>query len=269
MGLVVDVVGFYADSSGTAGSRFHGLAPSRAFDTRDGTGGVPIAPLGPHGILKFAVPGMAGIPASGVTAVVMNVTVTDPTAASFVTVYPDDVVQPVASNLNFVPGQTVPNLVVVRIPASGVIDFYNHAGTTDVLADIVGYYDADKTTEAGRFVGVVPTRLVDTRDTRSPFGPGEIRRGGLSNSGAESAVLNVTATEPTTPGYLTVFPADNCIPPLASNLNFVAGETVPNLVIVQLSKQVGCATITGAAGIYNFLGYTHVIVDLFGYFTAP
>jgi hypothetical protein len=42
-------------------------------------------------------------------------------------------------------------------------------------------------------------------------------------------VLNVTATEPSSPGYLTVFPDDACDVPLASNLNFVPGETVPNL----------------------------------------
>ena len=51
----------------------------------------------------------------------MNVTVTDPTWDGYVTVYPGDVAdRPTASNLNFVAGQTVPNLVTVKVPASGV-----------------------------------------------------------------------------------------------------------------------------------------------------
>jgi hypothetical protein len=35
----------------------------------------------------------------------------------------------------------VPNLVVVRLGSNGVVDIYNAAGTTDVIADVVGYYN--------------------------------------------------------------------------------------------------------------------------------
>ncbi len=268
VGLVVDLMGYYSSSTGTAGSRHHGVSPARLFDTRDGLGGIPASPIAPDTSLRVQVTNRGGVPASGVTAVVMNVTVTDPTDASYVTVYPDDVARPIASNLNFVAGQTVPNLVTVRVAASGVLDFYNHTGTTQLIADVVGYYDDDRSTNAGRFVPVDPVRLLDTRDANRPFGPGEIRHGGVPNAGASAAVLNVTATEPTAPGYLTLFPADACDPPLASNLNFVTGQTVPNLVIVRVSAQPACGAGTGEVGIYNFTGNTHVVVDLFGYFTS-
>ena len=174
-----------------------------------------MAKRGPASTLHFTVTGTGGVPATGVTAVVLNVTATEPTTASFLTVYPDDVSRPVASNLNVVPGQTVPNLVVVRVPASGVIDFYNNAGSTHLLADVVGYYDGDKTTDAGRLIAGSPLRLVDTR-LQSPFpAPGKIPGGGSllvdfstsPNLAAIGAfVLNVTVTEPTAPGHLIVYP---------------------------------------------------------------
>ena len=272
--VIFDVVGFYADGSGPAGSRFHPINPFRYFDTRDGTGGVAATPIGPDGVVKFNVLGKGGVPVSGVTGVVMNVTVTNPTLPSFLTVYPDDVTaRPLASNLNYAAGQTVPNLVVVRVPANGIVDFYNLAGAVNVLADVVGYYDATKTTEAGRFIPVTPARSIDTRVTGEPLGPNELGSlvmagfDGVPPTGAGAVVINATVTGPTAPSFLTVFPDDLCDIPLASNLNFVGGQTVPNLVIVRLSAMRDCAVAPGALDFYNLAGTVHVIVDVFGYFT--
>ena len=164
--VIFDVVGYYADETGNVGSRYHTVTPSRFFDTRVGSGGVGAHPMAANGVIKFKVTGKGGVPASGVTAVVMNVTVTQPTSSGHVIVYPDDVARPTVSNLNFVPGLTAPNLVTVRVPASGVVDFYNFSnagGTIHLLADVVGYYDGDKATEAGRLITGVPGRIVDTR----------------------------------------------------------------------------------------------------------
>ena len=119
--------------------------------------------------MKFNVKGKDGVPASGVTGVVMNVTVTAPSTGGFLTVYPDDVSRPLASNLNFVAGQTVPNLVVMRVPVSGIVDFYNLDGNTHVLADVVGFYDGDTSTDAGRLIPLTPQRLLDTRFLGEPL----------------------------------------------------------------------------------------------------
>jgi len=272
--VIFDVVGFYADDSGPAGSRFHPTNPFRYFDTRDGTGGVAATPIGPDGVVKFNVLGKGEVPASGVTGVVMNVTVTNPTLPSFLTVYPDDVgARPVASNLNYTAGQSVPNLVVVRVPANGVVDFYNLAGSVDVLADVVGFYDGEITTEAGRFIPLAPARSLDTRASDEPLGPNEfgalVMAGfdGVPATGAGAVVINTTVTGPTAPSFLTVFPDDLCEIPLASNLNFVGSQTVPNLVVVRLSAMRDCAIASGAIDFYNLAGTVHVIVDVFGYFT--
>ena len=58
----------------------------------------------------------------------------------------------ITQNLNFIAGETIPNLVTVRVPDSGVVNLYNLTGHTDVVADVVGYYTAENTDNVGRFV---------------------------------------------------------------------------------------------------------------------
>jgi hypothetical protein len=86
------------------------------------------------------VTGEGGVPGSGVSAAVLNVTVTNTTAASYLTVWPDGTTQPLASDLNWVAGETVPNLVVVELGSDGAVDIYNYSGSTDVAVDVEGYY---------------------------------------------------------------------------------------------------------------------------------
>ncbi len=74
------------------------------------------------------------------TAVVLNVTVTNPTSAGYLTVWPDGNSRPLASDLNFERGQTRANLVVVKVGADGKVDLFNLAGSTDVVIDIVGWF---------------------------------------------------------------------------------------------------------------------------------
>ena len=119
---------------------FGSLAPSRLLDTRTGVGAAQAA-VGAHGIVHLQVTGRGGVPASGVSAVVLNVTVTAPSGAGFVTVYADGTALPGASNLNFVPGQTVPNLVIAPVGADGKVDLYNGSnGTVQLIADVDGYF---------------------------------------------------------------------------------------------------------------------------------
>jgi hypothetical protein len=133
-----------------------------------------------------------------------------------------------------------------------------------LLADVVGYYDGDKTTEAGRLAVELPDRLIDTR-VESPAPPPGCIAGGDSlvvqflNPYIDSVVLNVTVTQPTASGFLTAYPLPPPAP-LASTLNFVPGQTVPNLAIVKLGQ-------AGATGYYVNAGCTHVILDAFGFFT--
>jgi len=253
--VVVDFVGYYQPN---AGQKFTPSGPSRLLDTR------AAGSLAPAEVRSVQVAGKAGVPANA-GAVVLNLTVTEPTAPGYLTAYPHGGTTPKVSNLNFVPGQTVANQAIVPIGQDGKIDLYNFAGNTQVVADVFGYYSPDS---QAVFTPVSPVRLADTRysDFRLPLPGGGQLPVQVTGSfdvvpmDATAAVLNVTATETTAYGYLSVMPDGNSHPGTTSNLNFGPGQTVPNHVITPLGTN-------GKADIYNFAGNTHVIADLFGYFT--
>jgi len=118
---------------------FHTLTPARVFDTRTGSGGVTAAPIPANGEIDVTVGGTNGVPIDA-TGVVLNVTVVNGTAASFLTVWPTGEVRPTVSSLNWSGPAATPNAVTAGLGTAGRISIYNSAGTVDVLADVVGYY---------------------------------------------------------------------------------------------------------------------------------
>ena len=127
--LIADINGWYATGNG-----FVGVTPARVLNTRGASRVVGTTK-------ELQVTGVGAIPASGVGAVSLNVTVTDTTADDFggyVTVYPCGT-RPEASNLNFVSGQTIPNAVITPVSANGKVCFYVFGGA-HLIADINGYY---------------------------------------------------------------------------------------------------------------------------------
>ena len=134
--VLADVVGYYTASgapSVAGGGLFHAMAPNRFLDTRT-MGGT----LGAGGTKALQITGREGIPDDAV-GVVMNVTATNTSEAGYLTVFPVGAAQPTTSSLNFVPGQTVPNLVMSKL-GGGSVNIFNFAGSTDVVADVVGWY---------------------------------------------------------------------------------------------------------------------------------
>lgn len=269
---VVDLEGYYAPPSGGSAGGFVGLPPTRITDTRNGSG-QPNA--GSHitggATLAVQVVGAGGVPATA-EAVVLNATVTNTTGVSFLTAYPTGTTQPVASNLNWVAGKSIANRVVVPIGTGGKVSFFNRFGTTDLVLDVNGYI-TDPTTRGAQFTGVTPARLVDTRiGTGGPIGKIAVGGvdtvtvagvGGVPATGSATpplaVVINVTVTGTLGSGYITVYPAGTTRP-LASDLNFVKGQTVPNLVVVQ----VGAG---GAVNVYNgSTGGTDLVVDVVGWY---
>jgi hypothetical protein len=126
-----------------------GLVPvpaTRVLDTRSGVGGTT-GPVGAGQPVSLSVLGVDGVPASGVGAVVLNVAVTQPATAGYVTVYADGAARPNTANLNFLAGETVPNLVIAPVGADGRVEFYNgSAGTVQIIADLSGWFAAGSAT---------------------------------------------------------------------------------------------------------------------------
>jgi Chaperone of endosialidase len=73
-----------------------------------------------------------------------------------------------------------------------------------------------------------------------------------------AAALNFTIVTPTAAGHLTVFPKNGVVP-LASLVHYVAGETVANAVDIGLG--------TGGQISVQPLTTTHLVIDVYGYFT--
>ena len=249
-------------------SCFVPLNPARLLDTRDGTGG-NISALASQTLTELRVTGVGGVPPTGATAVVLNVTVDAPLTSGFITAWPSGEGQPTVSNLNYVAGQTVPNLVTVKVGANGRVNLYNSEGYTHLVADVVGYYTAaaGATACAGRFTAVTPKRLLDTRQgAGTPVGAGQAINlavtGGATTvpAGASGVALNVTVDQPSSAGYLTVWPTGSP-QPLASSHNFVPGLTIANLVLAKVGTG-------GQVSIFNSAGGTHVVVDVVGYFST-
>jgi PKD domain len=282
--LIADVTGYFTQSSA---SGYTPLSPYRLVDTRTGTGAAK-GQVGQNDTIHVQVAGTDGgsLPASGITAVALNVTVTNPQGSGFLTVYPDGLALPNASNVNYSQKQTIANSVIVPVASDGMIDITN-SGTlakgTDIVVDVVGYYDPASTSA---YVPTEPIRLVDTRSAQWGAGPlangvdqylalalGVDENGDLE-AGVTALVLNATVTNTKGNGILTVAPDPNSVadyldgyavlptPPNSSSLNWTKGQTVPNLV--QAS--------TGTTGIIDFwnlgspAGTTDLIVDGFGYY---
>ena len=70
---------------------------------------------------------------------VLNVTVTEPEAAGYATVYPCGIEPPLASNLNFIGDQTVANASIVKVGTNGEVCVYN-SQTTHLVVDASGYF---------------------------------------------------------------------------------------------------------------------------------
>ncbi len=259
-------------------SGYVALSPSRIADTRPSSG-KPYAgdTLGACSTLDIRTTGAGDIPASGVAAVMLNITVADPSAPGYLSVYPAGSVRALSSNLNFTPGRNVANLVEVPVnPSTGQVAIYNGSdGAIDVVVDAEGYVPSSSS--GYLYDPVSPVRVCDTRPGNpsglsggeaqcNAYTPGvaksfNVNIGGVGGipADATAAILNVTAANPVSPGYLSVYPAGSTVPD-TSNVNFTSGTTVANMAIVPLSG-------TGAVSIYTSAA-TNVIVDVEGYFTT-
>ena len=198
------------------------------------------------------------------TAVVLNVTAVGSSKSTDVRVYPSDSSSvPTVSNLNLAAGQTRANLVTVAVGSNGAVRLRNSAGDVSLLADLAGYYAPDATST---FFPVDPTRVLDTRSNGGALAGGQTRDLQVAGSngvpaGATAVAVSVTAVGATRSTDVRVYPATaGGTVPEVSNINLVPGGPVPNLVIASVGDN-------GALRLRNSAGSTHLIVDVFGYYS--
>jgi hypothetical protein len=254
--VVVDEEGYFATPIGMAGG-YNSLAPARLLDTRSSG-----QTMGTGSTIDLQILGAGGLPASGVSAVVLNVTATNTATQGYFTVFPSLTTRPTASNVNWSAGWTLPNRVIVKVGINGKVSIYNGQGAADAVVDVSGYF-TDTTASGKFFTQVSPVRVLDTRVSGGRLGPAgtypnfQVTGNYGVPSGATAVFLNATATNTTASSFLTAYPNAR---PTASDLNWVAGQTIPNSTLATLSSQ-------GTTSFYNAVGSTDLVLDLTGWFS--
>ena len=239
------------------------VTPTRLLDGRLTT---PPIRLGPLGTTDVQVTGVAGVPATGVTAVVVNLTVDAPTAPSYFQLYPTGG-NTFTSNLNFEANQTRAADSTVKVGTNGRITIRNETGQASPILDIQGYYAAvvSPTTGSSYVPLASPVRGLDTRT--QPVGPPVGRFNANETrtftpavpAGATAVVATFTSVNPTERGFLTAYP-DGTPRPTVSNLNWERGRTIPNLATVPLGTGGRVALFTNQP--------TDLLIDITGYYVS-
>ena len=272
------LVGFLTVSSAAAGAitgnegLFVGLLPARIADTRPAPQNVGVAAGQIPANVAIVVPvaGLGGLPGvSSILAVVLNVTVVNPTGAGFLTVYPSSSTLPSSSNLNYVGGDLRANQVTVPLGADGAVYVYAGVSPTDVVIDVNGYFTSASGSASGASAltsNVTPNRVLDTRPEslvgeQGPYPANQVHNFCLGASETAAVVgINVTIVQPSSDAFLTVFPAGSP-QPLASSVNAKADKIVSNFV----TMTVGASR---CISLFNNVSM-HVVVDVFGRWSTP
>ena len=230
-------------------------------------------PVGPGATFNLTVAGRGGVPATGVGAVALNVTATNPTANSYFTVWPTGQPQPNASNLNFGAGQTIPNMVIVPLGARRT-DLHlqrRPAASTSSSTSSAG------SPPANTYTGLTPARLLDTtprhrhhrrqlRRSTGPIRPSKLDqpapssdRGGVPATGVgcgrpqrhRHQPDRRTATSPSgRPGNPNPTHRTSTSAPARPSRTWSSSPSAPD----------------GQISIYNDTGNVDVIVDVLGWF---
>jgi hypothetical protein len=257
---IFDVTGYFTPD--TTGATYHALSPTRALDTRNGTGGLS-GPFTNHAARTFTV---SGVPA-GAIAVTGNLTVTGQTSSGYLFIGPNATNNPTSSTLNFPVGDDRANAVTVALGTGRTLSITlvapSNGPTAHAIFDVTGYFTPDMS--GATYVPLTPTRVLDTRNggLGGPFTNHAARTFTVAGvpSGAIAVTGNLTVTGQTSSGYFSIGPvATNN--PTSSTLNFPVGDDRANAVTVALS---GARTLSitfvaptngpTAQGIFDLTGY--------------
>lgn len=272
-----------------AGGEFFPITPARVINTRDG------APVPLDGSIEVPVTGVNGVPADGVLAVAVNITVINPAGRGYMSVSPSDYAPSPGTEpttlVNFQAGDILPNFAIVGVGSEGriridLVDELGTGGSANVTVDVFGFvatsdYASDGSSgpaasTGARIVPQDPNRVLDTRPgnppsgdaTDAPLGPGqwlEVPIRGLAgvpdDPSVTGVVFNAAASKPTTTTYLSVAPepfTDANGDARTANANLTAGQIRSVHVMSPINEN-------GSVYVFNRSGQTDVTLDVVGY----
>ena len=261
--LIADVSGAFP-----AGSDYAALTPARVLDTRPGQNTVDNQQAGRGALaagetIEVPIAGRAGVPTDA-SAVALNITATQGTTRGYITVWDCSTPRPNASTVNYEGPIPTPNSVIATLSPTGTICMYASTGA-QLIADVSGAFPA-----GSDYAALTPARVLDTRPGQNTVDNQQAGRGALAAgetievpiagragvpTDASAVALNITATQGTTRGYITVW--DCSTPrPNASTVNYEGPIPTPNSVIATLSP-------TGTICMYASTG-AQLIADVSG-----
>ena len=263
--ISVDVNGYF-----TAGLRVTSL--QRVVDTRadsaQGLREVAKVKLARKGVLRVKMTDLvvAGVPATGVGAVVLNITAMNSVRNGYIKAY-NCAKRPKVWNLSF--SQNVPASTMAVVPvksSTGEVCIYSSA-ETDVLLDVMGWF-------APTDFGIMkPQRLIDTRTTQ-PQGVVSVSKAmigqkkklkikltklsalGLPATGVAGVLVTVTVKSPAADGALMIYPCG--VHPKLADLNYFAGQKIGTTVVVPVQQTTGRICVYSSA-------MSDVVVDIAGW----
>jgi hypothetical protein len=256
--------------AGQAGT-YRAVSQLRVLDSRTGTGG-PATALAPGEVRTVKVAGLGSVPATGVSAVAVNVGVLTPARAGSVTVFPGGTAWNGTGTVSFRAGVTVQSSLTAKLGGTGTLAFRNNTGAPlHLVADVGGYYLGGTPTAAGAFGALTMARVLDTRSgvggPATAVAPGQTRtvtvsgHGGVPATGVAAVAVNVGVLAPGSTGSVAVFAGGTAWNGTGS-ISFVAGGTVQSSLTAKL----------GTGGTLAFRNNTGVslqlIADVAGYYLA-
>jgi hypothetical protein len=293
--VVFDVTGYFVNDS--SGATYHPVTPNRLVDSRSGAGQTGLsAALAYNTPVSFIVTdrnsgdSSKNIPANAI-AVTGNLTVTEQTAMGYFSLTPTQPSGvPSTSTLNFPTGDNRANAVTVPLGSDGsghgviwiTYEAVSNSATAHVVFDVTGYFVNDSS--GAYYVPVTPNRLVDSRSGAGQTGlssslshntpasfivtgrvPGDATHNVPANAVAVTG--NLTVTNQTSFGYLSLTPSAPSGVPSTSTLNFPTGDNRANAVVVPLgSDGAGHGVIWVTYEAVSNTATTDVVFDVSGYF---
>ncbi|MEV0198644.1 hypothetical protein [Nonomuraea sp. NPDC050691] len=233
-----------------ADNQFVAVPPAVLADTRDGTGGVGSAKVPGKGRITFRVAGQAEVPASGVSAVALNLTVVGAEQAGWLTVHPSDVPATVSA-LTFYPGENVTGEDFTRLTGTGMVSVVNNSDSpVHIVVAVRGYFLSAADTQAGNEYYPVETEyLYDTRPGHVTGSPAReaipipanssvtidvAGQRSIPATGVNAVALNVVAWSQGQKGWLSLHPSDQPAGNVAT-VDYVPDETDSSFTVAQLT----------------------------------
>lgn len=249
--------------------RYFGLTPTRILDTRSGLG-VREGVVRAGERIEVPVLQQAGVPAAGVVAIALNLSVVSPTGPGYIRAWADGQPVPGVSIQSFAKGQSISNLAISQVGVDGKVAILVSGSATHVVADVQGYYMGVEPVP-GAMMPLSPVRVLDTRYGIGTYGaalpvntPLAFRVAGAAGVPAfyvGTALLNVSVVNPTGAGYIRAYAHGSPVPAV-SDQNYRPGESISELVAVPIGQD-GFASVYLAGA-----GKAQVVVDVYGYFIA-